>query len=144
MIIRQQRIASDEALCWLQGCDENFCPPKWSLERLEKYASKLSTFAFWTYLLKEDGGKIGFVAYYLNEENKTVYISIIAVAKNFRRFGYGRKLLQNLIESVSEKYKDISLEVSKNNGGALSLYQSFGFALKKDRGEKVLMTKYLN
>ena len=137
---KKERISAAEAYQWLVECDEKFCPPKWTKERLEKYAEKLSTNAYWI-LLENDGYKKGFVAYYLNENNKLIFISIIAVSKSYRGQGLGKQLMANVVELISDKFNIISLEVSKDNISAKRLYESFGFEIVEDRGQKVLMNR---
>lgn len=142
MIRTNQRVSSTEALLWLTESDENFCPPKWSMSRLEGYAEKLSAHAYWM-LLEEEGKKVAFVAYYLNDESQAAYISIIAVAKEYRGNGYGKQLLKQFVEKLPTAYKIISLEVSKTNKRAMNLYQSFGFEEIEEHGDKVLMQRKL-
>ena len=137
---KKERISAAEAYQWLVECDEKFCPPKWTKERLDKYAEKLSTNAHWI-LLENDGYKKGFVAYYLNENNKFIFISIIAVKKTYRGQGLGKWLMANVVELISDKFNIISLEVSKDNISAKKLYESFGFEIVEDRGQKVLMNR---
>lgn len=137
---KKERISAAEAYQWLVECDEKFCPPKWTKERLEKYAEKLSTNAHWI-LLENDGYKKGVVAYYLNENNKLIFISIIAVSKSYRGQGLGKQLMANVVKLISDKFNVISLEVSKDNISAKRLYESFGFEIVEDRGSKVLMNR---
>lgn len=142
MIRTNQRVSSVEALQWLTECDENFCPPKWPMSRLEGYAEKLSSHAYWM-LMEDEGKKVAFVAYYLNDESQVAYISIIAVAKEHRGCGFGKQILKQFVERLPTTYKVVSLEVSKTNKKAMNLYQSFGFEENETRGEKMLMTKDL-
>lgn len=137
---KKERISVEEAYQWLLECDEKFCPPKWTKDRLVKYAEKLATNAHWIFL-ENDEYKKGFVAYYLNENNKSIFISIIAVSKFYRGQGLGKLLMSNVVELISDKYNSISLEVSKDNISAKRLYESFGFEIVEDRGQKVLMNR---
>lgn len=137
-----EEISVSEALEWLTICDEKFIPPKWTSERLDRYAEKLSKHASFI-RIEEDGVKKGFVAYYLNDEKREAYISIIAVAKYYRRRGYGKTLMQTLIDTIYNKYESISLEVSKSNVKGLGLYDFYGFKPVEDRGGKYLMRKQL-
>ena len=78
---------------------------------------------------------------YLNENNKLIFISIIAVSKSYRSQGLGKQLMANVVELISDKFNSISLEVSKDNISAKRLYESFGFKIVEDRGLKVLMNR---
>lgn len=139
------KLSAAEAFDWLSVCDEKFIPPKWSESRLRQYADKLACNAHWITLADDvTSQKMGCCAYYLNEDNQFAYISIIAIAKAFRGRGYGKQLIQRLVESASGRYHCILLEVSKSNDRALGLYRRYGFEIKKeDHGEKFLMQKEL-
>ena len=55
-------------------------------------------------------------------------ITNIAVAPDARRRGYGRAILEALIQNAEEKsLEQISLEVRKSNEAAIALYEAFGF-----------------
>lgn len=77
-------------------------------------------------------------------------INSIAVKKNFRRTGFGRMMLDYLINnSGSEIISAIYIEVRKSNSEALSFYESYGFTAtglrKKYYGDDdaILMEKKL-
>lgn len=144
MMEEMMRMSAADAFDWLSACDEMFVPPKWTGSRLKLYADKLANNAHWITLADDETSlKMGCCAYYLNEENQFAYISIITIAKAFRGRGYGKQLIQQLVENVSGRYHCILLEVSKSNDRALGLYRKYGFEIKEDRGEKFLMQKEL-
>ncbi len=77
-------------------------------------------------------------------------INSIAVKKNFRRKGFGRMMLDYLINnSGPEIISAIYIEVRKSNSEALSFYESYGFTAtglrKKYYGDDdaILMEKKL-
>lgn len=144
MMCKLTKLSAAEAFDWLSVCDEKFIPPKWSEGRLRQYADKLACNAHWITLADDvTSQKMGCCAYYLNEENQFAYISIIAIAKAFRGRGYGKQLIQQLVENVSGHFKYILLEVSKSNERALGLYCHYEFEIIEDRCEKFLMQKEL-
>ncbi len=54
----------------------------------------------------------------------------IAVNKEFRRTGYGSKMLKYLIRRTKELGKtELLLEVNENNTPAIELYKKFGFSI---------------
>ena len=59
---------------------------------------------------------------------KVAYISLIAVKPEYRRLGYGKKMLQHDIEySKNKGMEKVRLEVRKDNEAAISYYQSLKF-----------------
>ena len=55
-------------------------------------------------------------------------ITNIAVAPNVRRQGFGRAIVEALIDDAEKKgLEQISLEVRESNEAAIALYQAFGF-----------------
>ena len=55
-------------------------------------------------------------------------ITNIAVAPDARRHGYGRAILDALIQDAEKKgLEQISLEVRESNEAAIALYRAFGF-----------------
>lgn len=86
-------------------------------------------------------------AYALVSDMYDVYELLkIAVRKDFRKQGFGGRLLEEIVNSCQ---KDIFLEVRKSNIGAINLYTSKGFVqvgLRKkyypDNDEDALLFKY--
>lgn len=63
----------------------------------------------------------------------------IAVYKNYRNIGIGRKMLNKLIKLNKEKgYEYISLSVSRENF-AVKLYQQIGFQVVKQHEDELIM-----
>ena len=137
-----KQLSSKDAYEWVTTCDEKFCPPRWNEERLSEYVLKLSEKAYFDLLVDNDN-KVAFVAYYLNEEKRFAYITIIAVAKEFRGMGYSKTLLDSFLSHLQSDIENVSLEVSKLNTPALCLYKKYGFVEIEDRGDKVLMKTIL-
>ena len=72
-----------------------------------------------------------------NKEKGVYEISSIVVDKNYRRHGYGQKILDKIIAAIKsgQDYKRIYLTVSPLNVGALMLYLKNNFIIydyKKD------------
>ena len=56
-------------------------------------------------------------------------ITNVAVSRNFRRLGYGRLVVEELINYAKEhNFYNISLEVRESNAAAISLYESCGYS----------------
>lgn len=61
-------------------------------------------------------------------------VTNVAVLPEMRRRGIGRKVLGRLIDiCIENDFSLITLEVRKSNNGAISLYESLGFAIEGER-----------
>lgn len=99
-----------------------------------------------TYLIEEDGEIIAYACQSVIFEDSEVLN--IAVAPKHRGRGYGRKLMQEMLNmAVALKACNVFLEVRVSNETAKSLYRSFGFeeyGLRKNYypdGENALLMK---
>ena len=96
--------------------------------------------------LVEDGIRIGFSAFYHNDNyKKQAYLSLIAVLQEYAGLGYGASLL-NEVERISKNSGMLSilLEVRKDNIRAISFYQKNNYAFASQNGnENLLMLKEL-
>lgn len=74
-------------------------------------------------------GVLGYAAIYANNlENRTAYITLIAVEQNERRRGVGTALLHAFIDAAKEKnMKFLKLEVLNDNKEAIKFYIKNGF-----------------
>jgi ribosomal protein S18 acetylase RimI-like enzyme len=83
-----------------------------------------------TVLLMDDNKPLGYG--HLDKENETVWLGI-AVCDFAKGKGYGKTIMQYLIEQGKNKgLPSIQLSVDKDNKGAISLYEKFGFKHTKD------------
>ena len=84
---------------------------------------------------------LGFVFFYCNDpEKKSSYITLLMVSPDSRRTGIGASLVKYVLEQTQQRgFKVCCLEVKKDNGGAIKLYQSVGFCEIEDRGDRYLM-----
>lgn len=73
-----------------------------------------------------DGRVIGYlISWFLREE---VHLLNVAVDSTFRGRGYGRRLIEYLVDQTVQGGRDvITLEVRESNAVARALYESFGF-----------------
>lgn len=94
------------------------------------------------YTLEINNKIVGFIYGYeelkgflpFHKKRKYFYIENIIIGKRYQQKGYGKLLLQKIINDCKEKkYSDIVLNVYTFNKKAISLYNSFGFQeLSKD------------
>ncbi len=116
----------------------------------ESYLNELKNLLA-TYLLCDCEGEVagyGGIWVVLDE----AHITNVAVARQFRRCGMGRVLMQNLEKHAREKNAlRILLEVRPSNEAALKMYQGLGYvatglrqAYYSDNGEDaIIMNKFL-
>jgi len=82
------------------------------------------------FILEKDKRIIGYLGFWLMRDN--IHITNIAIAKKFRRKGYGGKFLKFVEEeAIVHKIKKISLEVRKSNYIAQNMYKKFGYEVIK-------------
>ncbi len=83
------------------------------------------------YVAKLAGEVIGFVCLELTDE---VNIENIVVAKSYRNYGIGTKMLEFAYDFAKQNnFNALSLEVSENNITAYLLYKKFGFDKRRVR-----------
>lgn len=107
----------------------------WSESLLEEvYLNPLDR----AWVLEEDGRVTGYCNFrIIAGEGELMRIAVLPEA---RGRGYGRELLETLVQYASgEQVEDITLEVRASNAAAVSLYKSYGF-----RTEAVRKRYYTN
>lgn len=85
-------------------------------------------------VMQADGASAGFVAYYKKSPTHG-YIWIFAVDKNFRRRGFGEKLLNHALSALKKQgaqYVTLTTRLAKTP--AMELYKKVGF-VEQDREE---------
>ena len=122
-----------------------FTPPLSDGLDMEQYAHKLSEKAIFLTCCEAEK-MVGFIAYYLNEQVKEFYITLICVDSAYQTNGIGSQMLDKLIRIARQSRiscETIALEVNKQNSKAYSFYKKHGFVEQEDRGTKILMKKNL-
>lgn len=137
-----ERLSKRQVIDLLSYFDDSSDIPLHKGLDFDSYSEKLSEFALFT-LAYEGSRCFGFVAYYLNQEGKFVYIPQIVVHKNGRHKRLGHQLLSAMVETYSCAYTEIQLEVLKINQTARYFYERENFVEIEDRGERVLMCKII-
>lgn len=111
------------------GLKDTFGP---LLERvdIEEYAKKISEYAC-VYILRKEKITYGLVAIYMNDRiNKTAYITLIGIAKKYRRMHLGSLLMNYCIEEArASGMKALKLEVDKKNSAAIAFYEKEGLKI---------------
>lgn len=96
-----------------------------------------------TFVYVKDDEYIAEASFVFNKEDedytipgKRIYLSRIIVKKDYRGKGYGKKLMNNIIEyAKKETYEEISLGVNSDNYVAFKLYVDLGFTKIQYIGE---------
>ena len=128
--------------------DREFVIRSMEIDALEKVLEiERNSFSFpWTYnlffreltlnkyanyfVLEKEKKIIGYLGLWLMRND--IHITNIAIAKEFRRKGYGGKFLKFVEEKAAvQGIKKISLEVRKSNHIAQNMYRKFGYKVMK-------------
>ncbi len=101
------------------------------------------------FILIKDGKRLGYAGMWITNPNAEVIN--IAVEARHRKRGYGRQLMEKLIDYSNRHHvKVLTLEVHEQNGETITFYESLGFkreAVRKkyyeDGSDALLMVKWL-
>lgn len=101
--------------------------------------AKLSRFNGVIYTVEVEGIVVGIAAVMDAMDMKdSVYLSLLGIDKKYRGKGYGRALLEYVVETYKAQKKSLIVRVVSNNAAAVSLYNSCGFKIE---WSKVLVCK---
>jgi len=136
------KVATDkEILSHLELCSNNFIPPLDKkivlIEYSKKIAEKAITFEAW-YKQK----LIGLIAAYFNDDiNCTGFISNVSVIENYNGKGLASELMKMCLNyALQNNFKEIKLEVNRNNLNAIKLYKNFNFQeIENSNNDNILM-----
>ena len=122
-------VASEQEIySHLMKCNENFIPHLEKKVNIHEYSRKIFekavTFEAWV-----DGILAGLVAAYFNDlENRFGYVTNVSRMKRYAGLGIASALMNLCIRYARQwNFKEIRLEVHKDNGAAVSLYRESGF-----------------
>ena len=90
----------------------------------EIYQQLMSNPLVQIYLLKKHDDILG--AIQINQENKIYRISDVSILPKYRQKGYANYLLSHILHQLSNKHKDIILDVESRNQFVLQLYLRIG------------------
>ena len=84
---------------------------------------------YYFYSIRKDDVFIGFLAYYLEYQQKdTAYISVVYVKETYRKNGVGTEIIEELIRKFKTVHiKKIRLHVSLRNATAIRFWVKNGF-----------------
>lgn len=134
------RIPIEDIIHLLHFGDEDFCPHLSKIVDIESYAEKLSKYAEFSFIGTQSN-ILGWMAYYKNNIGKFIYITHFWVNRICQKKGYGKYLLDKMIQDDGHGYKEVLVEIYKNDEGALAFYGKNGFKLKEDRTDRMLLSR---
>lgn len=118
---------SSRVLAFLTSVDDEFATPLSRRVNLESYSDKLAANA-WHCFAVANHQDVGHVAFYVDHERRTAFVSSVAVTSAFRRQGVGASMFDSLvIRCRTSSIRSISLEVDSTATGAAEFYQCLGF-----------------
>lgn len=133
------KLSKDEVVGLLNRFDDSSYLPFHEDLDFDSYGEKLSRHA-WFVLAEEKGILMGFIAYYLNEEEHFVYVPQTVVHTDSRHTGLGHLMFSSLYSQVVG-YNCIHLEVMKDNTQALAFYTREGFSVKSESSDRYFLSK---
>lgn len=136
------RIPKDKIVHLLHFGDEDFCPHLSKIVNIEEYAEKLSKYAEFS-VIGSGSNILGWMAFYKNNPGKFIYITHFWVNRLCQKKGYGKYLLDKMIQDDGDGYHEVCVEIYKEDEGALVFYYKNGFKLKEDRTDRVLLSRII-
>ena len=136
------RLSQSEVLSLLNRFDDSSEKPLHEGIDFSTYSIKLSQYAYFIIAIENDL-QMGFVAYYLNDDNHFAYVPQVVVHKEARHKGLGHSMFKVLCDSLTSNIKCIKLEVLKSNFYARNFYRREGFSCVEDHSERILLEKKL-
>jgi ribosomal protein S18 acetylase RimI-like enzyme len=128
----------------LTACADCFDPPLHTYVDISKYAEKIFekaiTFEMW------DGELlIGLIAAYFNDKTtRRGFITNVSVLDYFYGRGIATFLLNEVVKyGVQNSFRQIDLELNKNNLAAFRLYKKNGFAITQTNEQIYVMSRNL-
>lgn len=126
----------------LIDCNDIFIPKLDTRVNIEIFSNKIFektiTFEAWNkYIL------IGLISAYLNDvENQIGFINNVSVIQKYHKYGIATQLLTKLEDYAKiNNFKQIKLEVCKDNISAVNLYKKHKFNQIENNGDFVIMKK---
>jgi ribosomal protein S18 acetylase RimI-like enzyme len=141
----KNRATEEEMAAHLVLCDSRFVPPLSSRVTISEYAHKIYTramrFEAWT-----GGALVGLVGIYTdNHPERFAYITTVSVLATTPEPRIASQLLDKSAEYLKDSgFRQVELEVDRENQRAIRLYERHGFIALKVSGRTVLMRRYLS
>ena len=134
------KIASEKEICQhLKECDGNFFPSLSERINIENYSKKIATKSI-TFEAWIENILVGLVAIYMDSSSHSAFITNVSVLKKYMGNKIAAELTSRCLEYVKQNnFKEIQLEVHKDNGNAIGLYKKFNFIKNGSKGNIDIM-----
>ncbi|MGE5329919.1 MAG: N-acetyltransferase family protein [Deltaproteobacteria bacterium] len=96
--------------------------------------SAVSSYDFFVWVINEEGHKIGMLKGSMKYQDKdSLWINSIIIAPEYRRMGYGKVVIESLIDYTKKKFKleKVLVSVINDNTGAIGFWNRMGFYFVK-------------
>ena len=139
---KKSTASTQQVLEHLKKCKDNFVPGLDKKVDIDVYAKKIMEHAI-TFEAWDANELIALIAAYFNDKkNNLAFITSVSTMKNYEKMGIASKLLETCIKYAEEnRFKEINLQVSRDNMSAIRLYSKFGFIQKENEEGELLMQK---
>lgn len=140
LIYKIKTATEKEIYTHLLDCNNSFTPPLGNRVNLQDFSKKIfarsTTFEAWANQML-----VGLLSVYLNDKvNHLGYINNVSITKDYMGKGIATTLLNLCVEHAEQyNFKEINLEVAKNNTRAIQLYKNIGFYDVENKGDFLLM-----
>lgn len=95
-------------------------------------------------VLHEEQTIAAFITYFFSDAH-TIHIELLATSKKFRGKGYGKKLIEYVVNSLSDQhYTSIELYVYTTNSSAIGFYKHLGFTIKQAQAGGLILGKEIS
>ena len=132
-------LLKETIIALLERGDKDFCPHLSTIVDIDAYAEKLCKFADFK-IIGTSENILACLAYYKNYPNQFLYITHFWVNTMCQKKGYGRYLIDKLINEEGAGFKEVCLEIYKIDVEAMKFYEALNFKVKEDRNDRVLLT----
>jgi len=133
----------EEIFNFLFKCDDQFPIDLSDMVDLKDYSDKLAKHSTQT-CFYNDSALIGILLYYTNNKEKSAFIPIIGILKEYQSMGIGTKLLLETMKYLSQNgFNSVRLEVHKINPKSLDLFLKYGFDIVDDSKDQYVLEKVL-
>lgn len=143
IIFKIKEASESDLLNHLIKCNDNFVPPLESRINISEYSEKIFTKAitFEAWNLKD---LIGVIAVYFNKETNIAFITNVSVVNEYMGHGIAGKLIEMCINYAEfNKFKEIKLEVNKDNFPAINIYKKHKFTQIQNENDSIFMSYIL-